>query len=62
MKRFFPKHRGLCCRFKVDGELRYLQDVKQLENPERNTVTISFLDVEEYSTRLATLIQERYYQ
>ena len=50
------------CSFKVDGELRYLQDAKQLENPERNTVTISFLDVEEYNTKLATLIQERYYQ
>ncbi len=50
------------CRFKVEGELRYLEDVKQLDRPERNSVTISFLDVEEYSTKLATLIQERYYQ
>lgn len=49
-------------RFNVEGQLKYLVDTKDLFRPERSTVTVSFLDVEEYSTKLATLIQEHYYQ
>ena len=45
-----------------DAELKYLEDVKKLASPERNSLTVSFLDVEEYSTRLATLVQEHYFQ
>ena len=49
-------------RFMVDGELKYLQDAGSLERAERNTLTVSFIDVEEYSSKLATLITEKYYQ
>ncbi len=50
------------CRFMVDGELKYLQDAGNLQGPERNTLTVSFPDVEEYNSKLATLIIENYYQ
>ncbi len=49
-------------RFKVDGELKYLNDAKTLFRPERNTLTVCFLDVEEFSTKLATTILESYYR
>lgn len=48
--------------FMVEGELKYLADARELIRPERNTLTVSFLDVEEYSTKLANLIQENYYR
>ncbi len=52
----------VCCRFKVEGELKYLTDAENLVTPERCTLSVSFLDVEEYNLRLSTLIGERYYQ
>ena len=50
-------------RFKLEeGDLKYLDEARELIRPERNTLTVSFLDVEEHSSKLATLIQEHYYQ
>ena len=48
-------------RFRVDGELKYLPDIQELIRPERNTLTVSFLDLEAWNTQLATSIQEEYY-
>jgi DNA replication licensing factor MCM6 len=48
-------------RFRVDEELKYLPDVQELIRPERNTLTVSFLDLEAWNTQLATTIQEEYY-
>lgn len=45
-----------------DGELKYLPEAKELGRPERNTLTVSFQDLEEHSTRLASVIQEHYYR
>jgi DNA replication licensing factor MCM6 len=44
-----------------EGELKYLLPVKELMRPERNTLLVSFRDVEEYSTKLANIVQEQYY-
>ena len=50
-------------RFKLEeGDLKYLDDARELIRPEKNTLTVSFLDIEEHSTKLATLVQEHYYQ
>ena len=46
----------------MEGELKYLDDARELIRPERNTLTVSFLDVEEFSTKLANVVQEHYYQ
>lgn len=49
--------------FKLDsGELKYLAEARSLDRPERNTLTVQLPDVEEFSTKLATVIQEHYYQ
>ena len=50
------------CRFKEGEELKYLADAGNLIRPERNTLLVNFQDVEEHSTKLATIIQEHYYQ
>lgn len=55
-------HRLHTLRFKVEGELKYLADAKDMGRPERCTLTVGFLDVQQYSSKLATLIQEHYYQ
>ena len=53
----------LLCRYLEDeGEIKYLIPAKELMRPERNTLLVSFHDVEEYSTKLANIIQEQYYQ
>ena len=49
-------------RFKEGEELKYLADAGNLIRPERNTLLVNFQDVEEHSTKLATIIQEHYYQ
>lgn len=49
-------------RFKEDGELKYLEPAKELENQERSTIEISFEDVEKYNQNLATTIIEEYYR
>ncbi|XP_077993702.1 zygotic DNA replication licensing factor mcm6-B-like [Glandiceps talaboti] len=48
--------------FKVDGEVKYLSDVQELIRPERNTLAISFEDVQNHNQQLATTIQEEYYR
>jgi len=48
--------------FKVDGESKYLQEAQDLVRPEKNTLCISFADVEKYKSELATIIQEEYYR
>lgn len=49
-------------RYTVDGDLKYLDSARDMIRPERNTLTVSYLDVEEHSTKLANIIQEHYYQ
>ncbi|CAH1241886.1 MCM6 [Branchiostoma lanceolatum] len=48
--------------FMVDGEVKYLPDVQELIRPERNTLTVSFNDIEKNNQQLATTIQEEYYR
>ncbi|XP_071826729.1 DNA replication licensing factor MCM6-like [Apostichopus japonicus] len=45
-----------------EAELKYLQDVQNLIRPERNTLKVSFKDVQEHNQQLATTIQEEYYR
>ena len=47
-------------RFQIDGEVKYLADAQELIRPERNTLTVSYQDVETFNGQLATLIQEEY--
>lgn len=49
-------------RFNVDGEQKYLAEVQELIRPERNTLTVSFEDVEKYNQQLATTVLEEYYR
>lgn len=44
------------------GEIKYLQSAEALMRPERNTLVVSFNDVEIYSQQLASTIQEEYYR
>ncbi|CAH3019119.1 unnamed protein product [Porites evermanni] len=48
--------------FQVDGEEKYLPEVQELIRPERNTLSVSYQDVESYNSQLSTLIQEEYYR
>ncbi|KAL4229140.1 MCM DNA helicase complex subunit mcm6 [Mactra antiquata] len=48
--------------FNVDGEQKYLAEVQELIRPERNTLSVSFEDVEKYNQQLATTILEDYYR
>lgn len=52
----------LKCRFQVDGEVKYLPEVQELIRPERNTLTVSYQDVESHNAQLSTLVQEEYYR
>ncbi|XP_013418015.1 zygotic DNA replication licensing factor mcm6-B [Lingula anatina] len=45
-----------------EDDLKYLDQAKELIRPERNTLTVSFEDVEKYNQRLATTILEEYYR
>ena len=45
-----------------EGRPQYLSAVTQLRLPERNTLLVNFSHLEDYSTRLATLVQQQYYQ
>ncbi|KAI1902124.1 hypothetical protein AGOR_G00041480 [Albula goreensis] len=44
------------------GESLYLPDAEELIRPERNTLTVSFINIEHYNQQLATTIQEEYYR
>lgn len=48
--------------FQVEGESKYLAAVQDLIRPERNTLTVSFEDIESYNQQLATTILEEYYR
>lgn len=47
--------------FEVDGEVKYLEKAKELVKPERNTLQVSFQDVEKYNSNLAVTIVAEYY-
>ncbi|KAG8181898.1 hypothetical protein JTE90_026057 [Oedothorax gibbosus] len=45
-----------------EGVPKYLQYVKDLSRPERNTLHVSFEDVTKYNCKLASTIEEEYYR
>ncbi|XP_008941082.1 PREDICTED: zygotic DNA replication licensing factor mcm6-like [Merops nubicus] len=45
-----------------DGEVKYLRDAEELIRPERNTLIVSFVDLEEFNQQLSTTIQEEFYR
>ncbi|XP_042581511.1 DNA replication licensing factor MCM6 [Cyprinus carpio] len=45
-----------------DGEVKYLRDAEELIRPERNTLVVSFIDLEAFNQELATAIQEEFYR
>nr|XP_056717449.1 DNA replication licensing factor MCM6 [Euleptes europaea] len=45
-----------------DGEVKYLRDAEELIRPERNTLIVSFVDLEQFNQQLATTIQEEFYR
>ncbi|KAM8934516.1 DNA replication licensing factor MCM6 isoform 1-T1 [Pelodytes ibericus] len=45
-----------------DGEVKYRSDAEELIRPERNTLIVSFLDLEQFNQQLATTIQEEFYR
>lgn len=53
----------LAFRFQnCDGEVKYLRDAEELIRPERNTLTVSFVDLEQFNQQLSTTIQEEFYR
>ncbi|KAI5613731.1 DNA replication licensing factor MCM6, partial [Silurus asotus] len=46
----------------TDGEVKYLRDAEELIRPERNTLLVSFTDLEGFNQELATIIQEEFYR
>lgn len=54
----------LCvCRYQTsDGEVKYVRDAEELIRPERNTLLVSFTDLEGFNQELATTIQEDFYR
>jgi len=49
-------------RFTADGETKYLADALELVRPERNTLTVSYEDVDSYNQQLSTTIVSEYYR
>ncbi|XP_048809413.1 DNA replication licensing factor MCM6 [Lagopus muta] len=45
-----------------DGEVKYLRDAEELIRPERNTLTVSFVDLEQFNQQLSTTVQEEFYR
>ncbi|XP_028986884.1 DNA replication licensing factor MCM6 [Betta splendens] len=45
-----------------DGEVKYVREAEELIRPERNTLLVSFIDLEGFNQELATTIQEDYYR
>ncbi|XP_068197185.1 DNA replication licensing factor MCM6 [Antennarius striatus] len=45
-----------------DGEVKYVREAEELIRPERNTLLVSFTDLEGFNQDLATTIQEEYYR
>ncbi|CAB1326550.1 unnamed protein product [Coregonus sp. 'balchen'] len=46
----------------ADGEVKYVHDAEELIRPERNTLLVSFTDLEGFNQELATTIQEEFYR
>ncbi|KAK5622788.1 Zygotic DNA replication licensing factor mcm6-B [Crenichthys baileyi] len=46
----------------VDGEVKYVREAEELIRPERNTLLVSFIDLDGFNQELATTIQEEYYR
>ncbi|XP_054625119.1 DNA replication licensing factor MCM6 [Dunckerocampus dactyliophorus] len=46
----------------ADGEVKYVREAEELIRPERNTLLVSFTDLEGFNQELATTIQEEYYR
>ncbi|XP_060724339.1 MCM6 minichromosome maintenance deficient 6, like isoform X1 [Tachysurus vachellii] len=44
------------------GDALYLAEAQELIRPERNTLTVSFTNIERYNQQLATTIQEEFYR
>lgn len=49
-------------RFHAEGEVKYVREAEELIRPERNTLLVSFTDLEVFNQELATTIQEEYYR
>ncbi|XP_035027429.1 DNA replication licensing factor MCM6 [Hippoglossus stenolepis] len=45
-----------------DGEVKYVREAEELIRPERNTLLVSFTDLEGFNQELATTVQEEYYR
>ncbi|KAM4727618.1 DNA replication licensing factor MCM6 [Anableps anableps] len=45
-----------------DGEVKYVREAEELIRPERNTLLVSFTDLDGFNQELATTIQEEYYR
>lgn len=50
------------CRFREDEEIKYIEPSTELQKMERNSLEISFEDVEQFDQALATTIIEDYYR
>jgi len=48
--------------FEEEGEKKYLEEAKDLVKPERNTLQVSFADLERHNQNLATTAVEQYYR
>jgi len=48
--------------FEVDGQPKYLEMAKELVKPERNTLQVSYQDIEKYNSNLAITIVSEYYR
>ncbi|XP_045061979.1 zygotic DNA replication licensing factor mcm6-A-like [Coregonus clupeaformis] len=51
-----------CLYQTADGEVKYVHDAEELIRPERNTLLVSFTDLEGFNQELATTIQEEFYR
>ncbi|CAB1416454.1 unnamed protein product [Pleuronectes platessa] len=50
------------CFQSEDGEVKYVREAEELIRPERNTLLVSFTDLEGFNQELATTVQEEYYR
>lgn len=48
--------------FQEAGEVKYLEDARDLVKPERNTLEVSFSDIEKANQNLSTTVVEEYYR
>ncbi|XP_066431255.1 DNA replication licensing factor MCM6 [Eleutherodactylus coqui] len=46
----------------ADGEVKYKSEAEELIRPERNTLPVSFQDLEQFNQQLATTVQEEFYR